>query len=119
MLTLAFCIIASGNSLFGLLHLRVSRALGEMAYSIYLLHGLLLFTTLIVLDQKGGPPFSATHHWGVILALTPVLIILCRLTYLGIERPGNRQVDRLTRLVSRQGTPLTQGPNGAEMRKAG
>ncbi|MGS0753268.1 acyltransferase family protein [Roseateles sp. GG27B] len=45
-LSLAFALIAGGNTLFGLLACGVSRLLGEMAYSLYLLHGLLLFTTM-------------------------------------------------------------------------
>ena len=45
LLTVVFCIVAAGNDLCGLLNRPVSRKLGEMAYSVYLLHGLLLYAT--------------------------------------------------------------------------
>lgn len=109
LLTLAFCIIASGNSLFGVLHLRLSRALGELAYSIYLLHGMLLFITFTELARQEGSPISVVDHWMHILLLTPILITLCRLTFRLIETPGNRQVDLLTQLWGHR-TALARRP---------
>ncbi len=43
LLTVAFVIIAAGNDLMGVLSATPSRRLGEVSYSIYLLHGFLLF----------------------------------------------------------------------------
>ena len=49
LLSLAFAIIACGNSLFGALEWRAVRGLGDMGYSIYLLHGLVLFAVFALL----------------------------------------------------------------------
>ncbi len=52
-LAAAFCLIAGGANLFGLLIAQTSRRLGELAYSIYLLHGILLFSMInFVIGKK-------------------------------------------------------------------
>ncbi|HCE6307648.1 TPA: acyltransferase, partial [Pseudomonas aeruginosa] len=48
-LGLAFLLIAAGSSLFGLLTQALSRFLGEMTYSMYLLHGCILFISFELL----------------------------------------------------------------------
>jgi len=96
LLTFVFILIACGNSLFGLLTHAVSRTLGEMSYSIYLLHGIalfILFRFVIGLDQAES--LSPTMHWIYIVGLTPMLLALCFLTYVLIERPAMRSTVRL------------------------
>jgi peptidoglycan/LPS O-acetylase OafA/YrhL len=96
LLGVSFLIVASGNTLFGLLAWRVSLALGDLAYSIYLLHGLLLYTCLgLVLRPFGAADLSPLQHWAAIAALTPVLIVLCQLTHRYIEQPGIQATPRL------------------------
>lgn len=85
-LGLGFCLVASGCSFFGVLTWRVSRALGEWAYGIYLLHGLVLFTVFHF--ALGGRPLRAEAFWLWIMAATPVLVALSALTYRWIEVPG-------------------------------
>jgi len=78
MLVVVFCLIAGGNTLFGILSSRVSRALGEMAYSIYLLHGLLLYVLFkFLLGFSIAMEFSAIQHWLAIAFITPIMIIVC------------------------------------------
>jgi peptidoglycan/LPS O-acetylase OafA/YrhL len=94
-LSMAFTLIAAGSSIFGLLRWPISRLMGEWAYSVYLLHGLLLFTAF----QWGvGRDFAArlspAGHWGLISALTPLLLVACSLTFRFIERPAMRQTDK-------------------------
>jgi peptidoglycan/LPS O-acetylase OafA/YrhL len=97
LLSAAFVIVASGNSLFGLLANKYSRTLGEMAYSIYLLHGILLFVLfrfLIGLDRaKILPP---VFHWAAIIAITPVLIVVAFFCYKKIEHPALMKTNSLT-----------------------
>jgi peptidoglycan/LPS O-acetylase OafA/YrhL len=89
LLTVAFTIIASGNSLFGILTSRVSRTLGEMGYSIYLLHGALLFMTFrVAIGYSRAAALSSTQYWLIIAAVTSVLILLCSMTFRFIEKPG-------------------------------
>jgi len=89
LLTVAFTIIACGNSLFGILTSGVSRTLGEMGYSIYLLHGGLLFLTFrVAVGYSRGAALSPTQYWLIIAAVTSVLVLLCSLTFRFIEKPG-------------------------------
>ena len=91
LLTTAFVLIAGGNTLFGLLVHPVSKTLGEMAYSIYLLHGMLLFVTFnFVIGLNKATAFSPLMHWLAVLAITPVLILASYATFLLIEKPGMR-----------------------------
>lgn len=97
LLTTAFVLMASGNTLFGLLVHPVSRTLGEMAYSIYLLHGMLLFVTFnFVIGLEKASAFSPLMHWLAVLAITPVLILVSYSTFVLIEKPGMR----LSRIVN-------------------
>ena len=96
LLVIVFCLIAGGNSIFGLLESKVSRAMGEMAYSIYLLHGILLFVVFkFVIGFSVMKQVDVLQYWCIILVLTPVLIFLCGLTFSLVERPSMRVVNSL------------------------
>lgn len=97
-LGIAFCLIAGGNDLFGLLRWRPSVLLGEISYSVYLLHGIVLFTLfhgIVGIDVAAR--WSPLAYSAVVVALTPVLIALCALSFVAIERPGIRATDRILR----------------------
>lgn len=97
MLSAAFTIIAAGNNFFGLFTSTVSRTLGEMAYSIYLLHGLLLFTVFgIILGPEQAKLLSPVQYWSVIIGLTPVLTGLAFASYRKIEHPSLQHTENLT-----------------------
>ena len=97
LLGLAFCLVAGGNSLFGLLLLPASRLLGEVSYSVYLLHGILLFVVFgFVLDRELAAGLPVTMHWLIVLVASPVLVLGCFVTYRCIELPAMRQTNRLT-----------------------
>ncbi|MEH6349797.1 acyltransferase family protein [Pseudomonas sp. 3JA] len=100
LLVAAFCLISGGNSIFGLLRLKVSRTMGEMAYSIYLLHGVLLFVVFrFVFGSVSASQLTPLQYWGVIILLTPILMIVCGLTFRFVERPAMRRVDTLTNWI--------------------
>ena len=91
LLSLAFILIASGSSLFGLLKLNVSRVLGEMAYSIYLLHGIMLFVLFQgVLGVDRAKLMAPESHWVVLMGASALLVMLSFLTYSLIEKPCMR-----------------------------
>lgn len=94
LLALAFLIIASGNSLYGMLEWRASVTLGEMAYSLYLLHGLVLFVAYRLVFAEGADRFSPVEHWAIVLGLVPVLVLLCFTTCRLIEKPAMDAVPR-------------------------
>jgi peptidoglycan/LPS O-acetylase OafA/YrhL len=97
LLSLVFVLIAAGNDLFGMLSRAGSRVLGELAYGIYLLHGILLFTTFqLLLDTDAVRAMSPEMHWLLILALTVALILICFATFRWIEAPGMRRTGKVT-----------------------
>lgn len=88
-LTILFCIIASGNDLFGTLRSRAIRWLGDISYSTYLLHGLLLWFGLVRLPPLLDlDPTSPGYFLGFTLLAVVALVPLSSLTYLLVERPG-------------------------------
>lgn len=96
LLSVAFALIAAGNTLFGVLALRVSHTLGKASYSLYLLHGLLLFGVLhFVVGFDAARHTSPIAYWFIIFALTPVLVGCCFATYFVIERPAMTSTDRV------------------------
>lgn len=88
-LIIAFCIIAGGADLFGLLALPVSHRFGELAYGIYLIHGIVLFTTLnFVIGKDATAAMSAPMYWTCIALLVPVTLALAGIAYHYVEKPG-------------------------------
>ena len=107
-----FACVACGNTLFGLLALRASRLLGEMAYSLYLLHGLLIFVVFNdLIDHDTMVGLSPFGHWLLIMACTPVLVIACHLSYRWIEQPGIAHSGRVYQWLRRLRLPFSTGGN--------
>lgn len=97
LISIAFITIASGNTLFGILDLPISRIFGKMAYSIYLLHGIVLFVTFrFVVGYSQAAILSATEHWLVIFVSILPLILICYLAHIFIELPGMSFTNQLT-----------------------
>lgn len=90
----SFLIIACGNSLYGILEWPASIALGEMAYSLYLLHSLVLFVTYRLLLVESAATCSPLEHWVIVLCQVPVLILICFATFRLVEKPGMDAVPR-------------------------
>ena len=98
----AFLIIACGNTLFGLLASSLSRKLGEISYSLYLLHGAVLFVSFrFIVGIEAARQLSPVQHWWVVLACVPVLIAICCLSYRYIEAPGIRLAGPIMRWLAR------------------
>jgi len=96
---LIFTIIAAGNDVFGLLTSKLLKYLGMISYSIYLLHGMLLFTCFrFVIGFKKASELSQLEHLLVVCFCTISLILLCTLTYLFIEKPALRKKSNTHRL---------------------
>jgi peptidoglycan/LPS O-acetylase OafA/YrhL len=89
LLSLFFVIVASGNTLSGALKPCSIRWLGEISYSVYLLHGFVLWA--IVQRLPLVLQLDAREAWIFLplLALCScLLIIISSLTFLYIEKPG-------------------------------
>jgi peptidoglycan/LPS O-acetylase OafA/YrhL len=100
LLTVFFVVIASGNTLFGLLGLPAARWLGEISYSIYLLHGIVLWLIMREILPR-LPGFHPTYAWLIVtgLVMAPIVVLVTSISYLVIERPfiaiGHRFSKRL------------------------
>lgn len=104
LLTLSFSLIANGAGFWGLLTTVLSRAFGEITYSIYLLHGPLLFIFFrFVLDFETAAQLAPLAYWLTIAALVPVLLLVSVLSFRWIEQPSMRKVSVLTAWLRRRG----------------
>jgi len=96
LLCMAFIIVASGNSIFGVLNIRLAQSLGDHSYSIYLMHSIVLYIAFkFILGSKIASSLSGSSHWLVVLACVVILIPLCYTTYRWIERPSMRLLPKL------------------------
>ena len=124
LLTIAFALIAGGNTLFGALTCDVSRLLGEIAYGLYLLHGLVLFVVFnFIVDTPHLAHLSPGEHWGAVLLATPPLIVMGYAAFRMIEAPAMRYAAPLAHWLRAKTTrieiPLdsaAQGASGADKR---
>jgi len=97
MMTLIFTAIAGGNGVFGILAHSLSRMLGQISYSIYLLHGMLLYVTFSwILGFSHASRLSSVGHWSIIALCAAGVVIISSLTYKLIERPAMTSVPSFT-----------------------
>lgn len=95
-----FAIIALGNDVFGILKSNGLKALGEVSYSIYLTHGLvlyLLFSVFGVFSFGSGDSFHYNILLPVVLAVVSASSVI---TFTVIEKPfifaGSKKIPALT-----------------------
>ncbi len=83
-----FFIIASGNSVFGLLSNSLSRKFGQITYSLYLLHGIVLFIVFkFLIGFEKASKLTITQHWAIITCCIFPIILISQLSYKYIELP--------------------------------
>lgn len=76
-----FLSVAGGNDLVGLLSTRGARILGEISFSIYVIHGIVLYVAFRIFHIERVPVLNLP-----VLAICAVLA--SALCFLGIEKPG-------------------------------
>ncbi len=104
LLSVLFVVVASGNTLFGVLRRPAIRWLGEVSYSTYLLHGFLVW--LVLQRILAGRP--DTLYLAAALTTTIALILLSSCSFILVEKPGMA----LGRSIERQwARPSAIGPN--------
>ncbi|MEN2398375.1 acyltransferase [Flavobacterium sp. MC2016-06] len=88
LITIVFVLIASGNTLFGVLKNATLKFLGEISYSTYLMHGIILFAVFYFgFGFEKIKSFTPLEFWGLIFLITPVVVIFSFLGYKFIEKP--------------------------------
>jgi peptidoglycan/LPS O-acetylase OafA/YrhL len=99
-MTVVFIGLTCGNDLFGLLSWKPCRQLGQISYSLYLLHGLVLFVAFyFILGFSQAASFSIVQHWLTICVCGIFVVILCSLSYCYIEKPGIDSAAAVTRKI--------------------
>ena len=100
LLGVVFLIIACGNSLGGLLHLQACQTWGRCSYSLYLLHGPLLYIALKLVSAFTHWPLDEVWGFGcLVLLLAPCLVGVSLASYHWIEAPALGQQDAFSRRV--------------------
>ena len=87
MISAFFTLVALGNDLFGLLSLRSSALLGEISYSIYLVHGLILYTLFTLIHPLPVEHMSLSRFLLLLPLVSVMVVLISTATFLLIERP--------------------------------
>jgi peptidoglycan/LPS O-acetylase OafA/YrhL len=88
-LIFAFCVIAGGADMFGLFLLPTSHRFGELAYGIYLIHGIVLFTAVsFLVGRDATARMSAPIYWTFVAFLALATLSIAGLAYHFVEKPG-------------------------------
>jgi len=87
-----FVMIIFGNNFFGLLTSRPITYLGTISYSVYLLHGIVLFVVTRTVNRYISlGSASPLVYWSVIAVAGVIVILLASLSYGLLERPFLRK----------------------------
>lgn len=88
LIIIVFNLIALGNTLFGILKISVLKFLGEISYSTYLTHGIIIFLVInFCIGFKEALELSPTKYCLIIFCITPIIVLSSFMTYLKIEKP--------------------------------
>lgn len=86
--TFIFFLIVLNNSFFGLLHLPISKKLGQITYSFYLIHGIVLYVLFHFLYKiENIEEYDYYSHLKLISICVFPITIISHLTYCYIEKP--------------------------------
>ncbi|MNL01609.1 Acyltransferase family protein [compost metagenome] len=88
LITIIFLLISSGNTIFGILKSPILKLLGEISYSTYLLHGIVLFTVFYFgIGLEKAKMFTGSKYCIIIFLITPIVIMVSFVGYKFIEKP--------------------------------
>ncbi|WP_380179194.1 acyltransferase family protein [Kalamiella sp. sgz302252] len=107
-LTVIFFVVSSGNNLMGMLENKTLMSIGEVSYSLYLIHGVVLYFIKQI-------PHSMLPHNMVVYTLISTLFFVAsfyvaKMTYLFVEKPfiGSSNKNKVAAQVS----PVKQRRSG-------
>jgi peptidoglycan/LPS O-acetylase OafA/YrhL len=87
-LGVAFGLVVSGTTVFGLLVTRSAKRLGDISYGIYLLQGPILFLSFSSSFVRPFVIASPWSHWMTVMLAGISLVIVATMTHGLIEQPG-------------------------------
>ena len=101
LLTPAFVMIVAGNSFFGVLTSRPMRCLGQVSYSVYIFHMLVLFTLTRAWNQLFPiVVMTPLAYWSLILIIGLIVAVICTFTYWVYRAAFSSSADGLTGIQS-------------------
>ncbi len=110
----AFLGLVYGNDLFGLLSLPGSRFLGTISYSVYLLHGMVLWLGLRIANHfLPVASLNDAGYWTLVLACGGAVVVFSAVTYRYIEHPFLVRLRRGPSESKAPAQPKTQSAAGA------
>ena len=90
-----FLIIVYRNSFFNILSSNFSRKFGQITYSLYLIHGLVLFITFNhVIGVEKLKDYSMLHYWLLVSVLVVPTVVISQLSFKYIELPMINKVKK-------------------------
>ncbi len=88
LLSIFFIAAVADNVLLKCFSFKASQFLSTISYSIYLLHGIVLFVVFkFVIGFEMARELSALQHWCVVAACAVILVLVSSITYHFIELP--------------------------------
>ncbi|WP_289058155.1 acyltransferase [uncultured Flavobacterium sp.] len=88
LITIIFILVSSGNTLFGILKSPILKLLGEISYSTYLLHGIVLFAVFYFgFGLENAKKLTPLQYCLTVFLITPIVVILSFIGYRFIEKP--------------------------------
>jgi peptidoglycan/LPS O-acetylase OafA/YrhL len=94
LLALPFLAVAAGCSFWGILRSRTLLFLGQISYSVYLVHFLVYCAILMPLHNKVGSNFQQPLvYWSIVLLVAPLIILVSTFWNYSLELPfmGKKQ----------------------------
>jgi peptidoglycan/LPS O-acetylase OafA/YrhL len=88
LISLFFILVVLGNDMFGIFSLKSSVLLGEISYSIYLLHGIILYLVFSVFDIAVIETFSLQEYLIFMPLICVSAIFISAYTFILIEKPS-------------------------------
>lgn len=82
-----FLLTLAGNDLFGIFSLRSSMLLGEISYSIYLLHGIVLYLIFTNINLITFAEFGFNNYLLLMPFISIVVVVVSAITFIFIEKP--------------------------------
>ena len=103
-LAFPFFVVACGCSFWGALRTRGILFMGQISYSVYLIHPLIFGAILIPLYRIAGSHLQAPRvYWPIMFAMAPVLVCVCTLWHRAFELPFLLKKTRTTPAVDTMG----------------
>lgn len=88
LIIVSFNLIVLGNDIFGILKSSILKFLGEVSYSTYLIHGIILFVVMyFIFGLEEAANLSPLKYSLLIFITTPFVVLLSFITYITIEKP--------------------------------